>query len=136
MESDAKAELIDVERLGRKASRAASDYPRSASVLMSGASLVLISVFIARGLSMPVIIGWIAFLVLFHSALYLRRRARPRAPWATPESRRRFLRMTAVNLAINAVWLPLFFFARPVALGLLVLALVASLLSNLKYRHA
>jgi hypothetical protein len=136
MESDAKAELIDVERLGRKARLAASDYPRGASLLITVADLVLIGVFIAFGLSTPMIIGWVAFLAVFHVALRMRRPARPRAPWATPESRRRSLKMLALDVAVNALWIPLFFIARPVALGLLIAVLLYSLFASLKYRHA
>jgi hypothetical protein len=136
MESDAKTELNEVERLARKARLAANDYPKGASLLLIAADLVLIGVFIAVGLSTPLIIGWIGFLVIFHTALRLRRPARPRGPLATPESRRHLLKTIAMDVAVNAVWIPLFFLARPVALGLLVAVLLYSLFGTLKYRHA
>jgi hypothetical protein len=136
MESDAKTELNEVERLARKARSAAKDYPTGASLVMIVADLILIAVFIAVGLSAPLIIGWIAFLAIFFTALRLRRSARARAPWATPESRRHMLKMAAFDVAVNAVWIPLFFLARPVALGLLIAALLWSLFGTLRYRHA
>ena len=136
MESDAKAELTDAERLARKAQRAANDYPASASLVMTVADLILVGIFIAKGVSAPLIAGWIAFLVVFMVALRLRRRARRRAPWATAESRRQLLRSVALDVAVNAVWIPLFFLARPLALGLLIAVLLWSLFGTLKYRHA
>jgi len=136
MESDAKAELHEVERLARKARAAASDYPAGASIVMVVADLIIVGAFILFGLSTPMVVLWIAFLVAFYIVLRVRRRARARAPWATPESRRGFGKQALLDLAVNAVWLPLFFFARPVALGLLVAVLLWSLYGNIKYRHA
>jgi hypothetical protein len=136
MESNAKAELHEADRLARKARAAATDYPTSAQLLMIGADLVLIGIFIAFGFSARMAAGWIAFLVVFFVALRLRRRARPQSPWATPESRRRFLKTLGVDVVVNAVWIPLFFLARPVALALLVAALLWSLYGTVKYRHA
>lgn len=136
MESDPKTELADVERLGRKARAAATNYPFGMSLVLIVADLALIGVFIVKGLSTPMIVTWIAFLVLFHLVLRLRRPARSLSPLATPESRQRSLKQLALNLAVNAIWIPLFFIARPIALGLLVAVLLYSLFGTLKYRHA
>ncbi|MEY2418054.1 MAG: hypothetical protein QOG90_734 [Actinomycetota bacterium] len=136
METNPHVELAEADRLAHKARIAATDYPTSASLVLIAADVVLIGVFVAVGLSAWMIVGWLAFLAIFHTVLRLRRHARPRAPWATPTSRRQLLKTIALDVAVNAVWIPLFFLARPVAIGLLLAALAWSLVGTLKYRHA
>ena len=136
MESDAKAELNELDRLDRTARVAASAWPQSASILMSAAAVVFIALYWSLGSSTPLIAVWLAFLAIFYVVLWTRRRARARRPWATEQTRRRVWKNVLATVIVNAVWIPLFFFARPVAFGLLIAALLLSLLSQLRYRHA
>jgi hypothetical protein len=137
MESDPKTDLRDADRLAAKARAAANAWPLSASVVLLVAEMILVAAVAFSGVSTPMAVVWIAFLAVFHLVVRSRRRAQPRRTWADPESRRLAKWSLAATIAVNAVWLPLFFLARPVALALLFAALVASLVSNIVMtRHA
>lgn len=139
MESDHKAELREVDRLAARAHTAANDRPLTATVLLLVAEMALVAVLAFAGLSTVMVVVWLLFLAAFHFTLRARRKARPRPPWATSESRRLTTWAIIATVAINAVWIPLFLWARPVALAVLFVALLASLVSNVavtRQRHA
>ena len=139
MESNNQAELNEVDRLAAKAASEATAFPVGASIFLTVAELLLIGAFVALGWSTALIVGWLVFFATFHLVLHLRRRARPRKPWTAPRSRHYFLWSIGATVVVNAIWIPLFFLARPVAVALLVAALMASLISNvatLRHQHA
>ncbi len=137
MESDPKTDLRDVDRLAAKARSAAKAWPLWASVVLLVADMILVAAVAFSGVSTQMAIVWIAFLAAFHLAVRSRRRAQPRRTWADPEARQLWRWSVAATVVANVLWLPLFFLARPVALGLLFAALVASLVSTvvMKRRH-
>jgi len=128
MESDPKTDLRNADRLAAKA-RAAT-WPLPASVVLLVAEMVLVAVIAFAGLSTQMALVWVLFLAGFHLAVRSRRRAQPRRTWADPETRKLAQRSLVATVLANAVWLPLFFLARPVALAVLFMALVASLVST------
>jgi hypothetical protein len=131
MESDNRAELNEATRLAARARSAATTLPLTATVVLLVAEMALVVVIAFAGLSRQMAVVWVLFLAAFHFAVRSRRRARARRPWADPESRRLTRWSIIATLAINAVWIPLFFLARPVALALLFAGLVASLVSSI-----
>jgi hypothetical protein len=137
MESDAKAELAEVERLSSKARRAASDYPPTFAIALVTAEIVALGIFAASGWDWRVLALWGVAYAGFVLTVRFSRKAQPRHQWATPDGRRRLLRELGGTVALNAVFLPLWFFARPIAVALLVAVLAYSLIGNLVFaRHA
>ena len=132
MESNARAELTEVDRLAAEARRASQETPTAAIIFLMVVELGFVTFFAATKWSLPwpIIGGWLAFLIVFFAELRRRRKAKPVLPWATPESRRRALVGAALTLAANAVFIPLWMFSRWLAVGALMAVLAFALVRN------
>ena len=139
MESDARAELAELERLSSKAQRAATDYPPTFAIGLLVSELLFLGLFAFSAWDWRVFGLWCVAYAAFVLIVRARRRAQPRHQWATPDGRRRLLVDLGTTVAANAVFLPLWFLARPVAFGLLVAVMLYALVANvvfMRQRHA
>jgi hypothetical protein len=137
MESDARAELDEVRRLGavaRQQSHSTSPIIRKAIPI---ADIAFLGVFALSAWKLPtvaIVLWWGACLAVV-AYVRLGRRARPRRWWATEGGRRNAMAYAVILLSVYATWFPLWFWNRGVAVACLAAFIVAMAFVDVSHRR-
>jgi hypothetical protein len=137
MESDAKAELVELERLGTAARRQSHHVSPLLTRIVPLADVAFLGVFALSAWKLPpvaIALWWGACCAVI-AWLRLGRRARPRRWWATERGRRDAMAYAALFLAVNAIFFALWFWSRGVAIAVLVTFILASWLRDFAFRQ-
>lgn len=134
MESNAQAELAEVQRLSDAARRASYEVPGWVHHAVMAAQLTFFGVLVATHARLPlaVVAAWWAAGIVLYAYIRGRRRALPRRRFSTREGRQDLVSYVAMVIAINAVWLPLWAWREDVALAVLGTVIVLSWLRELR----